>query len=248
LVSFFKNNFHRIIDFLAIVVTIIFTLLIEGKFNEIEFVKRHPNIALSVMIIISLLVAWKKISYEKKQNNLEENLNKIKEENKYLKDLISSFKYQISKPLEDQLCAIYNDLNFNNHYRITVYTYTKGVFFSIGRYSKNTDYNNFGRIAIKNKNELLFTAWHNGEVNQEVSPDKQRKMPSQKIVIKYLYEKNDRLPKKDKFGVVVFETTKKNTKHFNNGKLNEAAHQINSFINESIGIRQDLNFAIDEGV
>ena len=200
------------------------------------------------MTLISVFLAWKKISYEISQDNLKEELDSIKEENSFLKELISSFKYQISQPLEDKLYEVYNELKFDNHYRITVYTYTKDRFFSIGRYSKNTHYKSFGRIAIKDKNELLFQAWHNGELNKKISPDKRRKMPSEKIAIKYLYEKNELTPNKDKFGVVVFESTQKNTVKLNNGQLDKAVNKINLFLNDKMGIRQDLKFAIEEGV
>lgn len=239
---------HRIIDILITVTAIIFTLLIEGKFNEFEIIHKHPVKSIIIMSLISILLAWKKISYEINQDNLKEELKSIKEENNFLKELISSFKYQISQPLEDKLFEIYNELKFDNHYRITVYTYTKDRFFSIGRYSKNTHYKSFGRIAIKDKNELLFQAWHNGELNKKISPDRRRKMPSEKIVIKYLYEKNELTPNKDKFGVVVFESTIQNTKKFNNVQLDKAVDTINVFLNYNMGIRQDLNFAMEEGV
>ena len=246
--TWIKRNFHRIIDFSIPIIAILFTLLVEGKFNEFDIVQKHPVNFIVLMVCLSLLLAWLKISYEIKQENLKEELESYQEENSFLKELISSFKYQISQPLEDKLYEVYNDLKFDNHYRITVYTYTKDRFFSIGRYSKNTHYKAFGRIAIKDKNELLFQAWHNGELNQKISPDKKRKMPSEKIAIKYLYEKNETTPHKDKFGVVVFETTQKNTKKLNNSQLNKAVKKINIFLNDSMGIRQDLNFAMKEEV
>lgn len=73
-------------------------------------------------------------------------------------------------------------------------------------------------------------------------------MPSEKIAIKYLYEKNELTPNKDKFGVVVFESTQKNTVKLNNGQLDKAVNKINLFLNDKMGIRQDLKFAIEEGV
>lgn len=246
--NWFKKYSHRIVDIFITITAITFTLLIEGKFNEFEVVQKHPVNFIVIMTLISVFLAWKKISYEISQDNLKEELDSIKEENSFLKELISSFKYQISQPLEDKLYEVYNELKFDNHYRITVYTYTKDRFFSIGRYSKNTHYKSFGRIAIKDKNELLFQAWHNGELNKTISPDKRRKMPSEKIAIKYLYERNELTPNKDKFGVVVFESTQKNTKKLNNSQLDNAVKTINIFLNDKMGIRQDLNFAIEQGV
>ena len=73
-------------------------------------------------------------------------------------------------------------------------------------------------------------------------------MPSEKIAIKYLYERNELTPNKDKFGVVVFESTQKNTKKLNNSQLDNAVKTINIFLNDKMGIRQDLNFAIEQGV
>lgn len=200
------------------------------------------------MVLISLLLIALKVFYEVKQENLEDMLDDAEEENQFLKSLISSFKYQISQPLEDKLFEVYEELQFDNHYRITVYTYTAERFFSIGRYSKNTHYKKFGRIAIQDKSELLFKAWLEGELNEKIAVDSRRKMPSKKIVIKYLFEKNETTPQKDKFGVVVFETTKVNSKRLNNAKLNEAVKSINDFLNDNMAIKQDLNFAMEEGV
>ncbi len=164
--------------------------------------------------------------------------------------MISAFKYQINQPLEDKLCEIYNSLGFDTQYRITVYTYTRGRFFSIGRYSKNTNFRKFGRIAIKDESEILFQAWEKGEMSSAIEIDTRRKMPSKRIVIKFLYEKNnnDSLKQKNKIGVVVFETTLKKSKKLNDGKLKKAVQIINDFLNEKMGIKQDLNIAIKEGL
>lgn len=248
-----KKNRLYILDFLIPFVAILFTLLIENKLNSIDIVKEHPVNFIIAFVVISLVLVGLKIKFELEEKDLENeiltlktNIESITEENNFFKALISSFKYQISQPLEDKLYEVYNALKFDNHYRITVYTYTKDRFFSIGRYSKNSLYKQFGRIAIKNKNELIFRAWYNGELKETIKVDKSRKMPSEKIVIRYLYENNTQNPDKDKFGVVVFETTQKNTKKFNVEDLNKAVKSINIFLNESMGLRQDLNFAIAE--
>jgi len=237
---------YRIVDVFIPLVAIIFTLLIEGKFDDIGSVKRHPIFLMSIMFVFSFILIVLKIYFEYSEENLKKKVSSLSVENDFFKELISSFKYQISQPLEDKLYEIYNELNFDNRYRITVYTYTKKQFFSIGRYSANTHYKEFGRISIKNENEVLFDAWHNGELNKKVNPNSERKMPSEKIAIKYLYEKNEHSPKKDKFGVVVFETTNSNTKKLNNGKLDSTVKNLNEFLNDNMGIRQDLNFAMQE--
>jgi hypothetical protein len=242
------KNYNRVIDLLIPIVAIFFTLLVEGKFDGYQTVKEHPVNFIVLFSVISIVLVILKLFYESNQENLEKSLESALEENLFLKDLISSFKYQISQPLEDKLYEIYKDLKFDNHYRITVYTYTKDRFFSIGRYSNNTHYKAFGRIAIKDKSEVLFKAWYNGELNEKVSPQSSRKMPSERIAIKYLYEKNDNTPDKDKFGVVVFETTQKNTKKLNNGNLDLAVKKINEFLNDKMGIKQDLKFAMEESV
>lgn len=246
----FLNKYkNQIIDFLILIDTIVFTLLIEGKFADyLEFVKVHPMKSIAFMGVISFILGIIKIIFELKQINLEEQLDEVNIENEFLKDLISAFKYQISQPLEDKLYEVFKNLKLNHQHRITVYTYTKGTFISIARYSENATYKSFGRISINDKSELLFKAWETKELNEIVAPDPKRKMPSKKIVIKYLYEKNDTSPKKDKIGVIVFETINDKDSKFNNGKLNTAVDSINEFMNESWNVKQDLNFAIREGV
>jgi hypothetical protein len=244
---YFKHE-NRIIDVFTPVLAILFTLWVEGKFNEIPEIKAHPVNMMIGLSVLTIILAWRKISYEVRQDDFKEKLQTSTEENEYLKQLISAFKYQISQPLEDKLFEIYESLRLDNQYRITVYTYTKGRFFSIARYAKNQHYKKFGRIAIGDRNELLFKAWEDGELNEAVSPDSNRKMPSCKIAIKYLYEKNDINPQKDKIGVIVFETTNHRDSKLNNGKLKETVKIINDFMNESWNIKQDLNFAISEGV
>jgi hypothetical protein len=39
-----------------------------------------------------------------------------------------------------------------------------------------------------------------------------------------------------------------NTVKLNNGQLDKAVNKINLFLNDKMGIRQDLKFAIEEGV
>jgi len=243
-----KNNYHHIVDLLIPVVGIIFTLLIEGKFNEIKDIKLHPVNYIVGLSIISIVLLIIKFIYVLKQTNLKKEVSELNEENRFLKELISNFKYQISQPLEDKLYKLSKELTFDNKCRITVYTHTTDRFFSIGRYSQNTSYKKFGRIAIKDKDELIFRAWNNGELIEVIKPDKARNMKSEKIAIKYLYEKNEHHPNKDKFGVVVFETTQKNTKKFNSAKLDVAVKSINDFLNNTMDIRQDLNFAMKEGL
>ena len=243
-----KNNYHHLIDFLIPVVGINFALLIEGKYDGYVWIKEHPVNAISLMVLISIILIIIKIIYEVKQVNLKDKVTELNEENIFLKSLISNFKYQISKPLEDKLYEVFNELTFDNKYRITVYTHTADRFFSIGRYSHNTSYKKFGRIAIKDKNEVIFQAWNDGEVSKKIKVDKERNMPSEKISIKYLYERNEKNPNKDKFGVVVFETTQKNTNKLNNAKLDKAVKKINDFLNNTMDIKQDLSFAIEEGV
>lgn len=243
-----KRKYHHIVDLLIAVVGINFALLIEGKYDGNEWIKNHPVNAIVLMALISIILVVIKIIYEVKQVNLKEEVSASNEENIFLKGLISNFKYQISQPLEDKLYQLSNELTFDNKYRITVYTHTTDRFFSIGRYSQNTSYKKFGRIAIKDKDELISKAWHDGELIETIKPDNTRNMKSEKIAIKYLYEKNEYNPKKDKFGVVVFETTHKTTKKFNSGKLDEAVKSINDFLNNTMDIRQDLNFAMKEGV
>lgn len=243
------KNQHRVIDFFILLVSIIFTLAIEGKLVEyFSFAKKHPMWTILILGVFWIYLFWRKIKYEVLQDDLQEKLNEIKEENKFYTDLISSFKYQISEPLENKLFEVSKKLKFDNNYRITVYTYTKNRFFSIGRYSHNEEYRKFGRIAIRDQNELLFKAWQNGNLTQTLKPDVRRKMKSQKISIHYLYEKNDELPEKNKFGVVVFETTNKKDKKFNNGNLDSCIKEISEFFHSSWNIRQDLNFAMQEGL
>lgn len=247
--KWWNKNQHRLIDFFILLVSIIFTLAVEGKLVEyISLVKKYPMWTLLVLGLLWIYLFWKKIQYEINQDNLQEKLDDTLEENKFYSDLISSFKYQISEPLENKLFEVSKELKLDNNYRITVYTYTKNRFFSIGRYSHNEEYRKFGRIAIRDKNELLFKAWQSGNLTQTLKPDMRRKMKSQKISIHYLYEKNDELPEKNKFGVVVFETTNRKDKKFNNGNLDNSIKEINNFFHNNWNIRQDLNFAMQEGL
>lgn len=245
--KWFKKHWILFVDIFIPIVAIFFTLLVEGKLSEyITYTKEHPVNSILIMVLISLLLAGLKIYYEYNKENLQDELESLGEENQFLKGLISEFKYQISKPLEDKLYEIFRDLKFDGHYRITVYTHTSGRFFSIGRYSENPNYKKFGRIAIRDKNELIFRAWENGELTETVQPNQKLNMKSVKISIKYLYEKNEVAPKKDRFGIVVFETTKNKENKIKNGNLDNAVEKIQKFFDEQWHIKQNLNFAMQE--
>ena len=74
-------------------------------------------------------------------------------------------------------------------------------------------------------------------------------MQTKKIAILFLYAKNDSLSNKDKFGVVVFESTNKKDEILCNAsknKLQKAAKNINEYFHKTWNIRQDLNIAIRE--
>ena len=188
-----------------------------------------------------------KIKHEIKKYNTEEDLLEIRKENTFLKNLISNFKYQISKPLEDELCKVSKELELDSQYRISVYTHTSDRFFSIGRYSENPSFKKFGRIAIRDKNELIFKAWERGELIEKVKPNKKLVMKSVKIAVKFLYEKNKESPKKDRFGIVVFETTKNKDNKIVLNNLEKATEIIQKYFDSNWNIKQDLNFATDEG-
>lgn len=247
MIKIIKKKYIVLIDILIPIVAILFTLLVEGKLEEyIPYTKKHPLNSIVIISFFSLLLVCFKIYYEYNKYNLQEEFNLLKEENTFLKGLISNFKYQISKPLEDKLFEIFRDLRLDSHYRITVYTYTSGRFFSIGRYSENPNYKKFGRIAIRDTDEIIFKAWSGGELTEIIQADNRRNMKSVKISIRYLYEKNENSPKKDRFGIIVFETTKRSESKINNGNLNNSVEKIQEFFNITWHIKQNLNFAIEE--
>jgi len=246
--GFIKKNKEHIVDISILILTILFTLHVENKFNEYLWVKKYYWIILVIisLAIIGLTIA--KVIIDRTEKNLLEQNQRLENENKSLESLISSFKYQISKPLEDLLHNISKELGFTSRHRITVYTYTNGCFLSIARYSSNPDYTNFGRISIKDTNEFIFKVWSGEENCQTNKICSERKMPTQKICVHFLYEKNDAHPTKDKVGLVVFESTEKKNKQFNNGKFTAQANKINEFMHENINIKQDLSLAIKEGL
>lgn len=247
--TWFKVHWILFVDLFIIITAIVFTLLVENKLIDlIPYTKKHPMNSILIMGVFSIILAILKIYYEYNKKNIQEELKLIQEENQFFKSLISEFKYQISKPLEDKLFQVFRDLKFDGHYRITVYTYTAGRFFSIGRYSENPNYKKFGRIAIRDKNELIFKAWRNGEITDTVTPCEKLNMKSVKISIKYLYEKNDITPKKDRFGIIVFETTNAKDRKIKNGDLDSAVETIQKFFDEQWHIKQNLAFAIEEGL
>ncbi|WP_141089247.1 hypothetical protein, partial [Campylobacter concisus] len=205
-----SKYYISVIEFFIFVFGIVLTLVVEGKFEDyIPYTKKHPLNSIVIVVIILLALFVVKIMHEIKKYNAEEELLKASKENTFWQNLISNFKYQISKPLEDELCKVFKELKLDSQYRITVYTHTSDIFFSIGRYSENPSFKKFGRIAISDKNELIFRAWEQqGELIEKVKPNKTLMMKSVKIAVKFLYEKNEESPKKDRFGIVVFETTK----------------------------------------
>lgn len=239
---------------------IILSLAISGKLDDkINLLKIYPyrSVAAIILIYILLYCAYKYAQYKFRRDNentrikeLENSLKESKNKNTFYEDLISAFKQQICAELENELCKTFRNLKLNHQHRITVYTYTKGVFFSIGRYSENTSLSKFGRIAIDNKEEILFKIWNNGEDEiRTMNPSKERNMKTKKIAIFFLYEKNDNLSNKDRFGVVVFESTNKKDKILSDSKKNElqeAAKNINEYFYKSWNIKQDLNIAIRE--
>lgn len=249
--SWFKDNYNYFVDFallvLSIALTIFIMIITSDKFKSIEFVNRHPTLIILTDIFLLLVSAIIKLCYEIQQKNIKQKIVGIKEENNFLNELIKRFKYQICGHLESVLFNSLKEfqLHEDTKYRVTVYTYTKGRFFSIGRFSHSPSYKNFGRIAIRDQSELLFKSWNHGELIETVIPCEKRNMKSIKIAIRYLYETKD---KKDKFGVIVYETTKKNDTKLKNGNLEKMTLNINQYFFEKMNIRQDLNFAMDEGL
>ncbi|WP_180997238.1 hypothetical protein, partial [Campylobacter concisus] len=214
----------------------------------IPYTKKHPLNSIVIVVIILLALFVVKIMHEIKKYNAEEELLKASKENTFWQNLISNFKYQISKPLEDELCKVFKELKLDSQYRITVYTHTSDIFFSIGRYSENPSFKKFGRIAISDKNELIFRAWEQqGELIEKVKPNKTLMMKSVKIAVKFLYEKNEESPKKDRFGIVVFETTKNKDNKIVPNNLEKATKIIQKYFDSNWNIKQDLNFATEEG-
>ena len=244
-----SKYYISVIEFFIFVFGIVLTLVVEGKFEDyIPYTKKHPLNSIVIVVVILLALFVVKIMHEIKKYNAEEELLKASKENTFWQNLISNFKYQISKPLEDELCKVFKELKLDSQYRITVYTHTSDIFFSIGRYSENPSFKKFGRIAISDKNELIFRAWEQqGELIEKVKPNKTLMMKSVKIAVKFLYEKNEESPKKDRFGIVVFETTKnKDNKIFPNN-LEKATKIIQKYFDSNWNIKQDLNFATEEG-
>lgn len=238
-----------VIEFFIFVFGIVLTLVVEGKFEDyIPYTKKHPLNSIVIVVVILLVLFVVKIMHEIKKYNAEEELLKASKENTFWQNLISNFKYQISKPLEDELCKVFKELKLDSQYRITVYTHTSDIFFSIGRYSENPSFKKFGRIAISDKNELIFRAWEQqGELIEKVKPNKTLIMKSVKIAVKFLYEKNEESPKKDRFGIVVFETTKNKDNKIVPNNLEKATKIIQKFFDSNWNIKQDLNFATEEG-
>ncbi len=249
--NWFKSNYNYFVDFAIFLFGMTFTIfsmiITSDKFKSYNWVNKYPIFLLSVNMLVLLIFTGIKLFYEKNQKSIKEDVLSLKEENKFLNELIKRFKYQICGHLED---VLFNSLKLfqlhtNAKYRVTVYTYTKGRFFSIGRFSQSPSYKEFGRIAIRDRNELLFQAWNNGELVKDLTPDPKRNMPSKKIAIKYLYV-DSKL--KDKFGVIVFETTNEHDSKLKNGNLEKMTLNINQYFFEKMNIRQDLNFAISEGL
>ena len=246
--KFLKENIKHIVDILILLFSIVLTLHIESKFNNYSLIKNYYWYILIILGSTVIGLTIYKIKLEKKEKDIEEENKKLTLQKKYLEDLIASLKYQISKPLEDFLHNVSIRLSLNERHRITVYTYTNGCFFSIARYSKNPSYNKFGRISIDDKSEFLFKVWNGEEKCQSIKVSPERNMPTQKICAHFLYEKNHEHPGKDKIGLVVFESTSKKNKNFNNGKFAEEVTRINEFIQSSMNIKQDLKLAMKEGL
>lgn len=244
-----SKYYISVIEFFIFVFGIVLTLVVEGKFEDyIPYTKKHPLNSIVIVVVILLALFVVKIMHEIKKYNAEEELLKASKENTFWQNLISNFKYQISKPLEDELCKVFKELKLDSQYRITVYTHTSDIFFSIGRYSENPSFKKFGRIAISDKNELIFRAWEQqGELIEKVKSNKTLMMKSVKIAVKFLYEKNEESPKKDRFGIVVFETTKNKDNKIVPNNLEKATKIIQKFFDSNWNIKQDLNFATEEG-
>ena len=244
-----SKYYISVIEFFIFVFGIVLTLVVEGKFEDyIPYTKKHPLNSIVIVVIILLALFVVKIMHEIKKYNAEEELLKASKENTFWQNLISNFKYQISKPLEDELCKVFKELKLDSQYRITVYTHTSDIFFSIGRYSENPSFKKFGRIAISDKNELIFRSWEQqGELIEKVTPNKTLMMKSVKIAVKFLYEKNEESPKKDRFGIVVFETTKNKDNKIVPNNLEKATKIIQKYFDSNWNIKQDLNFATEEG-
>lgn len=252
-----KRTIFQVLEFLIFFTpTIMLSAIFSNKFDDkIVFLKNYPFLSIVIATAISGILYYFRNQFKKYDENEEiEKLQKekqdIEREIKFYQGLITDFKQQISKELEDELYKAFKKLELKNQHRITIYTYTYGTFFSIARYSSNFSLNKFGRIAIKDKSEQLFKVWNDGkEVIIKIEPNQSRNMKTRKIGIFFLYEKNNKQPKKDKFGVIVFESTNKNDKILidKNIKLfKEVVDNINEYFYKSWSICQCLDIAIKE--
>ena len=224
-------NFIKIIsEVLILLVPILFALPSDSFIYKYEFVS--TNIATIRMILIGILFFAIFVRYAMEYRNF-----KLKKENVKLREAVKSYRSFISAVINEKLREVSDNLNLNEDDRVTVFLYSSSLdkFFSAGRYSSASIFNDVGRYIIEDKDEYVYRVL-NDRRHHTSAPEikngliKKRKMQSKSMFGVPLWDDQHM----NKIGVVIYQCIRTDaykskeirTKHIDEIKV------INELINE----------------
>ena len=126
-----------------------------------------------LLIIVGSAVSWWRTpgirSLKERVNTLEDSLQSA--EQSYL-DLAHNTEQSYFDLFQHQLSILANTaLGFDDTERISVYRHDGEAFVMLGRYSKNPEYNERGRVLYPDDAGVIGHAWHSGVAADDNIPD-----------------------------------------------------------------------------
>lgn len=185
-------------EFCIIVIPILFSLPIDSTIFQYSLVKQYKGFIFDILIwIIPISIIGRYI--------IEYKIFKYKKENKKLLESVKQYRSFISGYIDDKLKDLSNKLNFNESDRITVFLYSSTLkkFYSVGRYSHSSQYNEVNRYVIDNKKEYLFSV-----INENNHYSKSPNINNKLWHLGKRYKRN--MESNDMFGVELFDKVRQN--------------------------------------
>ena len=224
-------NFIKIVcEVLILLIPIFFALPQDSFIYDYQFISsKIEQIRFVLIVVLALSIG---IRYSIEYRNF-----KLKKENERLREAVKSFRSFISGSVNLKVKEIFENLNLNEQYRITVFLYSSSLdkFFSIGRYSSAPKFNEIGRYVIDDKQEYVYQVL-NDDNHHKNAPEvknglfKKRVMQSKSMFGVSLWDDKHM----NKIGVVVFQSMKENAYKSKETRTNciKEILNINTLINE----------------
>lgn len=224
------NVIKIICEALLLVIPIFFALPTDSFIYSFEVIK--SNISVIRPWLIGTLLLAILIRYVVEYRNF-----KLKKENSRLREAVKSYRSFISAGINQKLQEVSHRLSLSEDDRATVFLYSSSLdkFFSIGRYSSASIYNDVGRYIIEDKGEYVYRVL-NDKKHHTSAPEikngfiKKRKMQSKSMFGVPLWDDKHM----NKIGVVIFQSIRVDAYKSKDVRAEyiEESKVINKLINE----------------